>query len=144
MKLKLLLMSLLMFGTMSVSDAQTGKSAKQPAQAGNVVEVLCFHAKKRCATCIAIEKNTKEVVQKEFAAEVKSGRVKLKEIDISTKAGEKIADNYKVTWSSLYVNQWKGGLETRNDMTEFAFANAMTNPEKFKTELKNKINELLK
>jgi len=70
--------------------------------------------------------------------------LKFKEIDISTPEGEKVADKYHVTWSSLFVNKWQNGKEVRNDMTRFGFENARTNTAAFKTGLKNKINQLLK
>lgn len=41
----------------------------------NYVEVLYFHGKQRCATCIAIENCTKEVVQIDMALLVKQGKV---------------------------------------------------------------------
>lgn len=44
-----------------------GICAGQNVAAGDCVEVLCFHGKQRCATCIAIERNTREVLEKEFA-----------------------------------------------------------------------------
>jgi hypothetical protein len=44
-----------------------GTCAGQNVAAGDCVEVLCFHGKQRCATCIAIERNTREVLEKEFA-----------------------------------------------------------------------------
>lgn len=108
------------------------------------VEVLYFHGKQRCPTCIAIGDNTIDLVNKDFSKQVKSGKLKFKEIDISTPQGEKIADKYHVTWSSLFINQWKNGKERRTDMTSFGFENARNNTPKFRTELKNKINQLLK
>jgi hypothetical protein len=113
-------------------------------QAQNRVEVLCFHAKQRCATCLAIEKNAKEVISQNFAQQVKNGTVVFKEIDISTKEGEKIADKYRVSSSSIFVNSWKKGKETRYDVSNFAFLNAKNNPDVFKKELKKKITRLLK
>ena len=112
--------------------------------ANTVVEVLYFHSKQRCPTCIAIGDNSKSVVNTDFAQQQKSGQVKFKEVDISTPEGEKIADRYHVTWSSLYVNQWKNGKEKRNDMTRFGFENARSNTAAFRSGLKNKINQLLK
>lgn len=47
----------------------------------------------------------------DFAKFVKSGKVRFKEVDISTPQGEKIADKYRVSWSSLYVNGWNNGKE---------------------------------
>ena len=65
-------------------------------------------------------------------------------VDISDKEGEKIADRYEVTWSSLFVNRWKDGQEQRNNMTEFAFSKATSDPEGFKAGLKEKIEILMK
>lgn len=90
---------------------------------------------------MAIEKNTREVINSLFAKELKNGKVVFKIVDISTPEGEKIADRYEVTWSSLFVNKWKGGKETRNNMTEFAFGNARKNPDAFKKGLANKIHQ---
>lgn len=116
----------------------------QKALPKTVVEVLYFHGKQRCPTCIAIGNHSLDVINKEFSSQVRNGQVKLKEIDISTPEGEKIADKYHVTWSSLFVNQWKNGKEKRNDMTTFGFKNARSNPQVFKVGLKNQITQLLK
>lgn len=108
------------------------------------VEVMYFHGKQRCATCMAIEKYAREVVEKDFANEKKKGKVVFKIVDISTDEGEKIAKKYRVTWSSLFVNGWKAGKEKRNDMTQFAFKNARKNCDEFKRGVSGKIKELMK
>lgn len=114
------------------------------SQTDKYVEVLYFHGKQRCVTCKAIEKYTREVVYTDFAELVKSGKVRFKEVDISTSEGEKLANKYRVSWSSLYVNGWKNGKEERNDMTQFSFQNARNKTDLFKKEVKKKINQLLK
>lgn len=140
--LRIVVMALCMIvGVVSFAQGKSTQAAK--AANGNVVEVMYFHGKQRCVTCLAIEKLTKEVVEKDFAKEVKQGKVRYREIDISTDEGEKIADRYEVTWSSLFVNQWKGKKETRNNMTKFGFANARKDPDAFKAGLRDKINVLL-
>lgn len=139
---RLLLISLMAILCFS-ANAQTKGIVKKAVQKTSV-EVLYFHGKQRCPTCIAIGNNSKDLIMKDFANQVKTGQVKFKEIDISTPEGEKIADKYRVTWSSLYVNQWKNGKEKRNDMTSFGFENARNNAQAFRTGLKNKINQLLK
>ena len=141
-KLFLITLAVLLCGIGS-ADAQRKRTVKR-APAQTVVEVLYFHSKQRCPTCIAIGNNSQDVVNKEFVKQVKAGQVKFKEIDISTPAGEKIGDKYHVTWSSLFVNQWKNGKEKRNDMTSFGFENARNNTPAFRNGLKNKINQLLK
>lgn len=108
------------------------------------VEVLYFHGKQRCVTCKAIEKYTKEVIYTDLAELEKNGKVRYKEVDISTSEGEKLAEKYRVSWSSLYVNGWENGKEERHDMTRFGFQNARNKTDLFKKEIKKKINELLK
>lgn len=127
----------LVFGATSSVYAQVKK-------ANSTVEVLYFHSKQRCVTCISIEKLTKEVLAESFKAEVASGKVKLRTINISEKAGEAMADKYEVSWSSLFVNKLTGAKEAKNNLTEFAFANAKNSPAVFKAGVKKKIAELLK
>lgn len=103
------------------------------------VEVLYFHGKQRCATCIAIESNTKAAMEENFAEQLKRGEVVFKVIDISKKENEKMAEKYEVTWSSLFVVKYKHGQETSENMTEFAFGNARKSPDVFKA-----VNEMLK
>lgn len=139
---KLLMFFALMIGLMPFCDGVNIASAKSPQK--DRVEVIYFHGKQRCATCMAIEKNTREVINYLFADELKNGKIVFKIVDISTPEGEKIADKYEVTWSSLFVNKWKNGKETRNNMTEFGFGNARKNPGAFKKGLADRIRQSLK
>lgn len=120
----------------TVALAQTGVKDR--------VEVVYFHGKQRCATCLAIERHAREVVETSFADEVKQGRVVFKVVDISTPEGAKVAKAYRVTWSSLFVNGWKVGKESRNNLTQFAFQKARKQADEFKKGVKEKINEQLK
>ena len=123
----------------SNNDKAKGEEPKR-----DCVEVLYFHGKQRCATCMAIEKNAKEAVEAQFAQELKNGTVVFKSIDISKDENEKIAAKYEVTWSSLIISRWKDGKESHENMTEFAFANARTAPDAFKSGVADKIRTLLK
>ena len=114
------------------------------AQVKERVEVVSFHGKQRCATCMAIEKYAREVVSQDFADEQKSGKVVFKVVDISTTEGKKLAKSYRVTWSSLFINSWKDGKEQRGNITEFSFKNARKNTEEFKKGVRDKIKEGLK
>lgn len=116
----------------------------QSQEVNNRVEILYFHGKQRCATCMAIEKNAKEVIEAQFAEEIKNGTVVFKAIDISKPENEKIAEKYEVTWSSLFISKWIDGKETYENLTEYAFANARKNPDAFKSEINSKIRTALK
>ena len=114
------------------------------AQVKERVEVVYFHGKQRCATCMAIEKYAREVVSQDFADEQKSGKVVFKVVDISTTEGKKLEKSYRVTWSSLFINRWKDGKEQRGNITEFSFKNARKNTVEFKKGVRDKIKEGLK
>ena len=107
------------------------------------VEVVYFHGKQRCLTCMAIEKYAREVVDSDFAREKQSGKVLFRTVDITTPEGAKHAKKYRVSWSSLYINGWKGGKEKRNDLTSFAFKHARKHTAEFKKEVKKTIQKNL-
>lgn len=107
------------------------------------VEVLYFHGKQRCATCIAIEKIAAETVETLFADEVKKGTLVFRSVDISAPENEQLADAYEVTWSSLFISRWQNGKETRENLTEFAFGNARMAPDTFRSGLAKKITNAL-
>lgn len=104
------------------------------------VEVLYFHGAKRCITCNAIEKLSKEVVEKDFAEQVKSGKIVFKIVDITKKENAKLAEKYEVTWSSLILVKGK----IANNLTTMGFKLAKNKPEEFKAELRKDIANILK
>lgn len=139
---KLLLIIALFIGMTACGSKHKGSPRTEPESAGNDrTEVLYFHSKKRCATCLAIEEHTRDVVSTMFADELKNGAVVFRVIDMTTPEGDKMADRYEVAWSSLFVNKWKDGQETRSNLTEFGFSTARKEPELFKKELADKIRQ---
>lgn len=139
---KFLMIFALLIGLVSCGKS-SDSTAKEETLEKDRVEVIYFHGKQRCATCMAIEKGTKEVIDSIFADKIADGSLVFRTVDISTPEGEKIADKYEVTWSSLFVNKWTKGEETRENLTEFGFGNARKNAEVFKNGLADKIRESL-
>lgn len=119
------------------------QSTEVTAPSGDVVEVIYFHGTQRCPTCQAIEAETKRLIESSFADAINSKKLILKIVDISKPENEAIADKYEVAWSSLFVNGWKNGQESVNNLTDFAFSNARNNPDTFREGLSEKINELM-
>lgn len=139
---KLLMVFALVIGLLSCGTGE--KTVDVQNTENDRVEVVYFHGKQRCPTCMAIENRTREVIDSVFADELQNGTLIFRIVDISTPEGEQLADRYEVSWSSLFVNRWKDGEESRNNMTEFGFANVRNNPDTFKTGLGEKIREALK
>lgn len=138
---KLLMIFALLVGLVSCGNGEKAVDARTTET--NRVEIIYFHGKQRCPTCMAIENCTREVVNSIFANELENGKLVFKVVDISTPDGEQLADKYEVTWSSLFVNKWKNGKETCNNLTEFGFGNARKNPDRFKKGLADKIRQSL-
>lgn len=132
---------LMMFCTFAMSTALSAQD----------VEVIYFHGKQRCPTCLAIETETRTTVEDELAKYVEDGSLKMSVIDYSTESGKELAKNkelakkYKVTFSSLFVVANSGQKdESVEDFTRFAFGYARSNAVVFRDELKKKILEAIK
>ena len=140
---KVLLMCALLLGISACGKVRAeGDGIAVDKGKKSVVEVLYFYGKQRCATCITIEKGTKEVMETKYAEELKSGELVFRSVDIQKE--EALADKYEVSWSSLIVVDYdKNGDEHAQNLTDFVFANARRAPEKFRADLAKKISELL-
>ena len=133
---------LMMFSVAILASCGTGgtkQNEKQEAKveskaADGVVTLYSFHTNKRCITCKAIEKLTREVV-----AEMKNDKIKLEILNLSDSWNDAIAEKYEVTWTSLIADNG-----TRNDLTKMGFSYAKNQPEVFKAKLKEELTKMLK
>lgn len=139
---RVLFMLTLCLGMGACSNGTGKATAHQEPTRSDVVEVLYFHGARRCVTCMAIEANTREVIESAYAEELKSGRLLFRSVDISEERA--IAEKYEVSWSSLIIVDYdKSGKERATDLTEFAFGHARKAPEEFKAGLSERIIERL-
>lgn len=137
-----LLILTLCVGMVACSGGKTKSVAENQQTKKDVVEVLYFHGAQRCATCMAIEKHTKELLEAAYAEQLKSGKLVFSSVDITKE--EALAERYEVSWSSLILVDYdKSGKERATNLTEFAFGNARTAPDKFKQGLSARITEML-
>lgn len=133
--MKVITIALLFMSIVLSACAQTDSLKTVPTAESNGIEVLYFHGKQRCATCIAIEKQTKQAVE-----ELGDNRLTMRTIDISKKENESIVEKYEVAWSSLMVVKGDNVL----NLTELGFSLARNNPDGFRERLKSEIKQLLK
>ena len=133
-----------MIGVLSCTNGRR-QTESIVAHAGNgeFVEVIYFHGKQRCVTCNAIERLTNEVLEENFAQQLKDHQVVFTTIDLSTREGEKIADQYEVTWSSLFINKNTPTGVAKNNLTSVGFSYAKNSPEVFKDSIRQTIHSLL-
>lgn len=133
--MKVIAIALLFMSIVFSACSQNERPQNVSTAESNGIEVLYFHDKQRCATCIAIEKQTKQAVE-----ELSDNRLTMRTIDISKKENESIVEKYEVAWSSLIVVKDGNVL----NLTELGFSLARNNPDGFRERLKSEIKQLLK
>ena len=142
-KITLLIFGVLMMAACGSKTTENKGAITDGEPDKTCVEILYFHGDMRCRNCVAMEKGVSELLDDQFKEEVKEGKIVFKTIDITTPEGEKIADNYNVSWSSLYLNNWKDGKEERNDLTRMGMQTAAKDPAAFREEIKSHIDNYL-
>ena len=133
--MKVIAIALLFMSIVFSACSQNERPQNVSTAESNGIEVLYFHDKQRCVTCIAIEKQTKQAVE-----ELSDNRLTMRTIDISKKENESIVEKYEVAWSSLIVVKDGNVL----NLTELGFSLARNNPDGFRERLKSEIKQLLK
>ncbi len=111
------------------------KQKKETVAAKPKMNILYFHGKQRCITCRAIEKLTKEALH-----ELNQKDVAMQVIDISDPKNETLAQKFKVSWSSLFLERGN----KRVDLTQMGFRYAKNRPDEFKRQLKAEIAKIKK
>jgi len=123
------------------SCGQSGSKEIKPVSETGIydeaqVMVYYFHGKQRCPSCIAIQKVTEDAFVN-FLAD--NENVKYREVDISLKENETLAEKYEITWSSLII----ASADEYKNLTEDAFRLALRNPEVLTDLIVTETNNLL-
>lgn len=113
--------------TKSCCSSQTSS----PSIDASKVNVVYFHTTRRCATCQAVEKVTKEALTKHFDNSVPFHSINREE-------EKELAKKYEVEWQTLLIVK---GDQVKN-LTNEAFLNARTKPEKLEALIKSTIESM--
>jgi len=108
-------------------------STAQTKQKADPVEVYYFHATNRCATCEAVEAVTKEALKQYYG-----DQITLKSINRDEDKDNPVMKKHKVSGQTLLI--LKGDKAV--DLTNIAFMNARTKPEKLKEKIRDTIDKM--
>ena len=145
MKKIILVSALFLFTGLGASFAQCCSSAAKTTAApcsassqkicdeASSVEVVYFHATRRCATCMAVEEVTEEVLKANFAK-----KVTFTSIDREKDSKNELLKKHKVSGQTLLLIKGEKVIDLTND----AFMYARSNPDKFKEKLKSTIENM--
>ena len=139
---KELLMVALCVGMVAMIGCTPKKAKSDGDGKSDVVEVLYFHGSQRCVTCMAVEELTKAVLEGQFSEQMQEDRLHFRTIDLIEQ--EEIANEYEVAWSSLLLVDYDSeGNRRIVDLTDTAFLNARTSPERLEDEITRQLTEML-
>ena len=85
----------------------------QPGVTPDVIQVTYFSSDVRCATCVRIERLTRETVEKNFAAEIASGRIVLNTINLDGPGNEHFVQDYQLISKTVIVSDRAKGQEVK-------------------------------
>lgn len=105
------------------------------------IEVFVFHATSRCISCINIGKYSKAVIEEKFSEELNSGKITFREVNIDLPENFKMAKNYGVSGSALYINAIKDGKDYHEEDT--TVWRLVTNEVQMKSYFEAKLKSLL-
>lgn len=108
-------------------------SATSPEEK-TTVTAYYFHTSRRCETCKAVE-----AVSKEAAEEYSKTKVPFLSVDVEDESQQALIEKYQVSGQTLLIV----GNDKKIDLTNDAFLNARTNPDKLKEKIKQTIDSML-
>ncbi len=133
-KIGMLILSLAMFLGFIVCNAQTSKVLEN-TKSTSKVEAYYFHFSSRCVTCKTVESEAKANIESLYG-----GKVRFTAINLDDDSSKALAEKLKVSGQSLLLV--KG--DSKINITNEGFMYARSNPEKFKSIIKEKVDGLLK
>jgi hypothetical protein len=130
--IKFLFVFLIALSTSLTGSSQNEKKS-QPASKTSSVEMYYFHFTRRCATCQAVEDVSKNTVSDFYGNKVSFTSLNLEE------EGKAKAKELKVSGQTLLIVSGDKKINITNE----AFMNTRSNPDKLSTIIKEKIDPLL-
>lgn len=126
-------------------QAQSGtkekaSSVNQVKNSTDKIEAYYFHFTSRCMTCRTVEERAKENLKDLYPEMWKNGTLTFTAANLNEKEGEELAGKLGVSGQTLMIAKGKKQINLTNE----AFLYAVTNPEKYKKVIKEKVDELLK
>jgi hypothetical protein len=118
---------------------QTNENQTSESVASNDVQVYYFHNTKRCATCNAVENETRVALEMFYKDQMTTGTMEFTSLNLEEDQGKEMAQSMRVSGQTLLIT--KG--DTHVNLTNEGFMNARTNPTKFHEILKAQIDKLL-
>lgn len=126
----------------SKNSSEGEKSKKEIiSKSAEKVQVFVFHSNDRCYSCVTMGKYVKATVEEFFQSELRDGRVEFQEINVDLPENKEIAQKFKATGSSIFINAIIDGAD--NIKEEMQPWRLLSNKQSFSDYLTKKVKEKL-
>jgi len=122
------------FNGATVDNSTAEKVVRTETQKTSQLKAYYFHATRRCATCEAVEAVSKEAINEYYG-----DKVTFESINWEEEKDNPLVKQYKISGTTLIIING----DKKVDLTNDAFLNARTNPDKFKSKLKSTIDSMM-
>lgn len=126
--------------TISCSSSAKGEGNNDETSVSDKIEVYYFHNTRRCMTCNAVEKVTKDALKEYFPEKMKNGEIIFKSLNVEKEDNKALANKLNVSGQTLLFVFG----ESQVNLTSKAFMYAKNTPEKLKIEVKKTVESFSK
>jgi hypothetical protein len=117
----------------AATDCESSKTTVQ-TKSNTDVHAYYFHATRRCATCQAVESVTREALKEYYG-----DKVAFTSINREEERDNPMIEKYKISGQTLLIIKGDKVVNLTND----AFMNARTNPDKLKAKIKATVDSMI-
>jgi len=103
------------------------------------VEVYYFHFTRRCVTCTRVEKGAKDALESLYPEQIKKGEIAFIEVNLENADSKAAVEKAKAQGQGLIIVNG----DKRIDLTRQGFMFAMSDPERFQSEIKKAVDSML-
>ncbi len=119
----------------STSDCGSHCSAKATTSKTNTdVQAYYFHGTRRCATCQAVESVTRDAISEYYG-----DKIDFRSLNVEKDKDNPMIEKYKINGQTLLIIKGDKVVDLTND----AFLNARTNPDKLKEKIKETVDSMI-
>jgi len=115
-------------------DCKANKTETEQTESAPEIKAYYFHATQRCATCQAVEAVTKEALKENYGE-----KIPFESINREKDKENPLIKKYQVSGTTLLIIKGNEVVNLTND----AFMNARTKPEKLKEKIKETVDAML-
>lgn len=128
-------------GSATVSTVKPGASN---TALSNRVDVIYFHTKLRCVTCLCFEEHISKVINKYFQDEINSGKLTFRVLNVQDPKNAVVAKKYRALGSQLFINNVTNDFDNIEDIQDIWYWDCVDDPDGFEMKVKNIIELRLK